>query len=120
MIINMWVFYLMQVLENLAIVLILASLIMGCFLFVIGLYWTIECTGSYADKELGKKLLKWIKNLTIATVISLMVVVFIPTKDTMYKMLIASQVTHENVDIAQQKIEDIANYIVETVDKLND
>lgn len=61
----------------------------------------------------------WAKNIGIAWFISLAVCIFVPTKDAMYKMLIASYVTTDNIQIVNDAIktnlQDYLNMLGETV-----
>ena len=66
-------------------------------------------------KEFIVKVKKEIKKPLIAITISLLLfttTVFIPSRDTMYKMLVASYVTSENYEFAKDELTDLVDYIV--------
>jgi Ca2+/Na+ antiporter len=45
---------------------------------------------------------------------------FIPSESTMYKMLLAKNITPDNIETVQGKLTDLIDYIIEKVDALND
>ncbi len=104
-IINPWIFYLAGICDNLEFVTILAVL-------VIVIYMLIRIAGHYSDGMPHW----WDKNFKIAAIIGLLLLVFavaIPSQDTCYKMIIASQVTAENLDKVEDTIERIADYVAD-------
>lgn len=62
---------------------------------------------------------KYVKRCFIVGCISLAVCLFLPSKDTCYKMLIASQVTTENIENAKETVKDVADYIIEAAKNIN-
>lgn len=57
--------------------------------------------------------------IALAFVVSLLIIILVPTKDAMYKMLIASYVTTDNIQIVNEaiktNIQDYLNMLGETV-----
>mgnify|MGYP002521925336 CR=1 FL=1 len=105
MIVNPWIFYLAGICENLGFVAVL-------IVFVICIYLMVRMIGYYAD---GMKHW-WDKNFKIAAIIGLLFLVLaiiIPSQSTCYKMIIASQVTAENLDKVEDTIERIADYVAD-------
>lgn len=106
--------YLIEVLHNLDVfnqgVFILASSIM--FMLVIFYPESIK-----HDED--KKIKKYIYICGFVWLISFVICVFVPTKDAMYKMLIASYVTTENIQLVNDAIkgnlQDYLNMLGETV-----
>lgn len=107
-IINPWIFYLISTLSGLtaiaAIVLIIS---------VIGLIV------SSAEEDLPNNFPKP-KFFIITLIISILMLIFIPTEDTAYKMLVSSQVTSENIEIAGNTAKEVVDYIVDSVNKIKD
>lgn len=64
-------------------------------------------------KEAIDRMAKWLKRSLIITIVSAILVCLIPTKETMYAMLIVDQLTPEN-------IEAMRDFGVETVQQLGD
>ena len=104
-IVNPWIFYFAGICDNLGFVAILAVL-------VIGIYMIIRIAGYYTDEMPHW----WDKNFKIATIVGLLLLalaVAIPSQSTCYKMIIASQVTAENLDKVEDTIERIADYVAD-------
>ena len=59
-----------------------------------------------------------IKGLIIVGVISMVGYIFIPTKETMYKMLAASYITQENIESVGESIDKIADKLVEKINQV--
>ena len=83
----------------------------------------MEYGESYIGREEEAK--KYRKKLSIVSCICLFIIVlnlFVPTRDTMYKMLIASYVTPENLDLGvnftKETFEYFLNQIVEAINKV--
>ena len=83
----------------------------------------MEYGESYIGKEDEAK--KYRKKLFIASCFCLFIIVlnlFIPTRDTMYRMLVASYVTPENLDLGvnftKETFEYFLNQIIEAINKL--
>lgn len=63
------------------------------------------------DEEKVKANKKAKKRLLTISVPLLIVITFIPTRETCYQMMIASQVTDENIQSAEDVIKDSVDYI---------
>lgn len=116
-IINPMYLYLIEVLHNLDVfnqcVFILASIIMVMLVFF------------YPESikyDEDKKIKKYIYICGFVWLISFIICVFVPTKNAMYKMLIASYVTTDNIQIVNDAIktnlQDYLNMLGETVKNL--
>lgn len=113
MIINPWIFYAIDVLVSLedflfTMILIILALFVGAFLGAI--YEKSEESETYI------KCISWIKKLVIAFFICTSIVIAIPTRETMYTMLVSSYVTTDNIETVSDVIQDSVDYIFE---KLN-
>ena len=62
---------------------------------------------------------KYAKRCFIVGCISLVICLFLPSKDTCYKMLIASQVTTENIENAKETVKDVVDYIIEATKNID-
>lgn len=109
-IINPWVFYLIDVLSGL-----------NLFLWIIGgvcvvlSFLCIDLCSSY-DEEIEEMAKKCIKiSLSVFTCCCIGIVL-IPSKETMYQMVVANFVTHENIETATDVIKDSVDYIFEKID----
>lgn len=109
-------FYLMNVLEGMRIFLCVLggfSLVISAFAFIA---WLIDGCADITDlDEDEKKTFKLFKKIIIASFISLFIGIFTPSKETCIEMMIASQVTHENVAATKEDIYEIVDYITDKV-----
>lgn len=55
----------------------------------------------------------------IMLIISGAITILVPSKETMYQMLVSSMVTDENLDIASDTIKDGIDYLFEKIDAVN-
>ena len=114
-IINPMHLYLIEVLHNLDVINNFIFITLAFIMLVTGVMYIID---DYARETLEPHKGKIIA-LFVAFVISSLVTVLVPTKDTMYKMLIASYVTTDNVQIVNEAIksnlQDYLNMLGETV-----
>lgn len=118
-IINPWIFYLIDVLSTLkktsviiAFIALFVSVVAGDLAMVLG-------DACYDDDSahLIEQLIKLVKKLLIATCICTGIYTFTPSEGTMYKMLVAQNVTYENVDKATKTIKDGVDYIFKKLGK---
>ena len=118
-IINPWFFYFANLLDSFwtlaSIVLFLA--IIGTVGF--GIWWVMEAYASdffvHDDNEspFAKFCKKMIKSSVITTIISAVLMVVVPTEETVDKMMISSFVTKENVEKTKEEAKEIVDYITE-------
>lgn len=115
-IINPMYLYLIEVLHNIDVfnqgVFFLLTLALVAIAFIL--------TGANEAPEEEKTVVKrWLKILGVAWLVSFSISIFVPTKDVMYKMLIASYVTTDNIQIVNEAIktnlQDYLNMLGETV-----
>lgn len=107
--------YLIEVLHNLD--------VLNHFVFITLAFFTCCVIVLYVIDKQAKEGIKANKSkvmlLFVAFVISSLIAVLVPTKDAMYKMLIASYVTTDNIQIVNEAIktnlQDYLNMLGETV-----
>ena len=95
-IINPWIFYLISLADSFK----WASGIIAIITLIISIL-------AYEDD------VRLAKILFAIACISCVICLLIPSKDVCYKMLIASQVTTENINNAKETIKDVVDYIIE-------
>ena len=114
-IINPMYLYLIEVLHNLDALNHLIFVVLGFVVFSCGCMYLIDDCAREAINENKSK----VAMLLVAFGISSIIAVLVPTKDTMYKMLIASYVTTDNIQIVNEAIktnlQDYLNMLGETV-----
>jgi hypothetical protein len=113
-------FYLMNVCDGLG---TLSSVVGGVFGFgtialtVLGLFaWACRDEEDEEDEEDWNSFKKHIKLSLIITVVFLSLSCIIPSKETCEEMMIASVVTHENVDQAKDDIKSIVDYVFDRIE----
>ena len=113
-IINPWLFYLVDCLDGLKMLCILA---VPLLVFVIGyITLTIDDLGRGKEKEL-KSARRTRKIVIFLSILILVVIPFIPSKETCYKMMVSSQVTDNNIQKAEDVIKDSVDYIFEKINE---
>ena len=63
-----------------------------------------------------KKTFELFKKFIVASIIAIVIGILTPSKETCVEMMIASQVTHENVTATKEEIYEIIDYVT---DKMN-
>ena len=116
-IINPLVFYLIELLNDIDTILgIFIVIFISLLIILIIMYFS--CYDFYdKDDDIIKSTKSWIKRSIIGLIITGLFVTVIPTKETMYQMLVANYVTYENVENASDIIKDSVDYIFEKLDK---
>ena len=123
-IINPWFFYLSSFLDNFGILTVIvfsisliAAVIFGVFLcYEIYDNDCFECDGN--KTPLIKFLKKTFKVSIITVIISSTLMTFIPSEETVNKMIISSFITKENIEEAKKDAKELVDYIVEKAAEL--
>ena len=112
-IIKPWLFYLVDVIDNFK----SASLILLLFV-VLGFGVTALLEYDEVLDELDEvKVIKTIKKMVIVAALLITFDMFLPSKKTCYQMMIASQVTDNNIQKAEDVIKDSVDYIFEKINE---
>ena len=109
-IISPWTFYWMDVATALKMTLI-ALATFGLFAMVF--------VAMNNDIE-GKPIVPAIKPIAIAMVVALFIVAFIPSKDTMYKMLVTSYITPNNIELVGGSIDNALDKLTDKVIRIKE
>ena len=107
MIINPWLFYLIDVAQNI-----------GCFLFITGLIAIIG--GIIAFLESKNEYLKTTIKIIILGMIFTFISMLIPSREVSYQMLAASLVTKDNIEYVTEAGKDLVDYIIETAERVSE
>lgn len=70
------------------------------------------------DRDAGRKILSYVKKFVIMGIITFSLVIITPSEKTCYKMIAATVVTPNNIEIVGNTTTDIIDYIIESVDTL--
>lgn len=114
-IINPWLFYLADVIGNFkSACFALLLIIVICF----GATVLIEVGEAKDELELDAvKVIKTLKRMVAVAVLLMTFDMLLPSKKTCYQMMIASQITDNNIQKAEDVIKDSVDYIFEKIDK---
>ena len=115
-IINPWVFYLLGLVDSIGIACAVFLFLFGIIFGVYATIWFFEFSEDEEYPTPSQIFKKW----KVPLILSIVFLVFTPSTDTIYKMMIASQVTTENVNTAKETIQDVADYIVDAVKEIKD
>ena len=123
-IINPWSIYLINVLsglKNIFIAAVVAAILGG---IVNAIYFLIVIDDPYYDKDNEKyqnKILnikKCFKKFVVGLIISALLVVITPSKDTMYTMLALDNLTTDNIQSIGKTGKDVIDYVSDQIDKI--
>ena len=113
-IINPWLFYIVDLLDGLKTLCIIAVPVL---VIVIGyLTATINDLGRGEEKEL-KSARRTRKIVIFFSIFLLIVIPFIPSKETCYKIMVSSQITDTNIQKAEDVIKNSVDYIFEKINE---
>lgn len=121
-IIKPWIFYLIEVLNGLkevSVVAIFMTIIMLICIGIATLWLRSEDSFYRSDTNAStiKACIRAFKKLSIVACVITSVYIVTPSEETMYKMLVAQYVTYENVDKATESIKEGVDYIFKKLDK---
>lgn len=78
----------------------------------------ISASNEYGEEQ--EFFYKTSKRFVIAVIVFTIIAAVAPSSDTVKKMAIANVVTYENVDAVKGEATELIDYIIDSVDKLND
>ena len=114
-IINPWLFYLVDVIDNFK---------SACFILILiiviafGAIVLIEIGEAADELELDEvKVIKTLKKMVVVVVLLIAFNMLLPSKKTCYQMMIASQVTDNNIQKAEDVIKGSVDYIFEKINE---
>ena len=111
-------FYLMNVSTGIKILLCILGGAILFTLFIAIPIWLSDRCGTLNYKEMDddeKTTLKLFKKFIIVGFVLLFIGILTPSKETCIEMMIASQITHENVSATKEEIYEIIDYITDKV-----
>lgn len=103
-IINPWIFYWMSVVDNIGVASVTAFIASTILLFVYCLFGFV--TGDNMEK-------RFVVLLLVVMLFSGLLSLFVPTSETITKMLLAQNVTYERVEVAADTVQSVYEDIME-------
>lgn len=107
-IISPWFFYWI---EKVDIILTIASVLLGLYvalIFVCFMLWAADC--SYDDSS-SLNVIKILKRSTPIIIIPLLIVLCVPSSETIYKMMLAQYATSDNIAMVIEQIKNAAEWL---------
>lgn len=124
-IISPWLIYLINLFDNLKGLLTVALFLLGCAAVVLSIIWffgsMIWFFGSMdyeQDYEPIVACKKYLKKSVIWLCVSGLLFTAIPSKDTMYTMVVLENVTMDNIQAIGKTGKDVIDYITDQIDKV--
>lgn len=106
-----YVFYLIDLFGSLQVIAIITAIALAIMVAVSVSLFTSECFIYGSDDEDAKKYMKLTKIGITALLVSCLTVAVIPSKTTMYTMLVNSYVTENNIEMAGNTAREVVDYI---------
>lgn len=114
-VINPWLFYIVDVIDNFK---------SACFILILivvisfGAIFLIEIGEAADELELDEvKVIKTLKKMVVVVALLMTFNMLLPSKKTCYQMMIASQVTDNNIQKAEDVIKGSVDYIFEKINE---
>lgn len=122
-IVNPKIFYWIDVVKSLEYASWIAASVAGLALLWFIIYFMINLTdggyyGSHSYEKERKFAIKGIKILVPVVLVCFLLASFIPSEKTIYRMLIADQLTPANIQYVGDTVEDCIDYMFDKVDEL--
>lgn len=114
MIVNPWLFYLMNVCSSLKVVGVLVMIASAIGSLFFGATYVVVILDD-TEEELRPSLKKFFTSMVWSLVISSLVVVLLPSKDTLLMMQAAKLATTDNVELVFEALKSALDYAVELV-----
>ena len=117
-IINPWLIYLINLFYNLKGLLTVALFLLGCVAVVLSVIWFFGSMDYEQDYEPIVACKKNLKKSVIWLCVSGLLFTVIPSKDTMYTMIVLDNVTTDNIQAIGKTSKDVIDYITDQIDKV--
>lgn len=117
-IISPWLIYLIDLFDNLKGLFSIALILLGCVAAVLLLIWLLLSVDYEQDNNFVIACKKYLRKSIIWLGISGLLFTAIPSKDTMYTMLVLENVTTDNIQSIGKTGKDAVDYIVNQIDKV--
>lgn len=117
-IVSPWTIYLINLFGNLNGLLYVALILLGCTAVVLSVIWFFSSMDYKQDEEPIVACKKYLKKSVIWLCVSSLLFTAIPSKDTMYTMIVLDNVTTDNIQAIGKTGKDIVDYITDQIDKI--
>lgn len=117
-IINPWLIYLINLFDNLNVLLSAVLFLLGCVVVTLLIIWFFRSMDYEQNDDSIIACKKYLKKSVIWLCVSGLLFTAIPSKDTMYTMLVLENVTTDNIQAIGKTGKDTIDYIVNQIDKI--
>lgn len=117
-IINPWLVYLIDLFDNLKGLFSIALILLGCAVVILSIIWFFSSMDYEQDYDVIVTCKKYLKKSVIWLCVSGLLFTVIPSKDTMYTMVVLENVTMDNIQAIGKTGKDVINYITDQIDKV--
>ena len=117
-IIDPWLIYLIDLFDNLKGVFSVALILLGCAAVVLSIIWFFSSMDYKQDEGPIVACKKYLKKSVIWFCIGGLLFTIIPSKDTMYTMLVLDNVNTDNIQAVGKTGKDVIDYIADQIDKV--
>lgn len=110
-------FYLVDVISDFEVVLIFIGVLsFVALVFFVGVQAFIV-SDAFSEEEKARETarLQKIMKLFAIPAVCILLVIFLPSEETMYEMMIAKYITHENISFSVEAVKSAVDYIVEAL-----
>lgn len=117
-IISPWVFYWIETMSQIKDI---ADTVTGVTMFmsIIFLIFALSFKKEEREEHINEEIFGRItKGMIVVGIVSIIAYMFLPAKETMYKMLAASYITQENIENVGESIDKIADKLVEKINRV--
>lgn len=118
-VVNPWFFYLISIVDGLKNLFTVIAIIFGFFIVIcifIGAFgYDTHC---FSEDE-WKKFVKFIKIIAVSCVLCISLSILTPSKTTLYQMMIAKNITYENIEKTKKEGIKLVDYIIEKTEEYN-
>ena len=122
--INPWVFYIIGLITNIQIVCLVVAIgggVIWLLALFLGPMFIDDMTDTKEKEEAYRKTFwKWMKRFPLIFLICTGIAVVIPDEGTIYKMMIASKISTDDVDHVIDRLDDVVDSIIESKEQAND
>lgn len=117
-IINPLWFYLIDIVDNLQIVVDIILILSCIALAIVSLIMFFEYSELYLEEREKQTYFKYLKTALKVIIPCIIITILTPSSDTIYKMIIADNITPHNIEVVGDTIEGGIDYIFEKINSL--
>lgn len=117
-IINPWSIYLIDLFDDLKGLFSIALFLLGCVAVSLLIIWFFSSLDHKQDYEPIVACKKNLKKSIIWLCVSSLLFTVIPSKDTMYTMIVLDNITMDNIQAIGKTGKDVIDYITDQIDKV--